>query len=302
MSKDNRLLQEFARFWLEHDTHSVKALAEDLDVSLKHVYAMKKKLVERWGIELTLSKENPKLPRGDMGISPAGRDKLRAVLELVNSLPLAGSQANYDVLADCLYVPLNSDNYIEGVMPTLLQAIAERRVVCMHYRNSKDGNVTVYNVHCYRLVVRGDHLYVYSIDEYNLADYPLNVQLRRLDRIENITLLGDTFAPASFDVESRIDHYFGAFRYDDNQLEQRVRVRFDASKEHIVKDKKRHLTESHEFLEDGSLVWQADMPLVESLVYWIVSYGKFAEVLEPLELRERVREFAEGTVRANAPK
>ena len=70
----------------------------------------------------------------------------------------------------------------------------------------------------------------------------------------------------------------------------------------LSKTKKRHLLEKFEQLEDGSLVWQTEMPLVDSLVYWIVSYGEFAEVLEPPELRQMVREFAEGTVRANAPK
>ena len=199
---------------------------------------MKKKLVDSWGIELALAKENPNVPRGEIGISPAGRDKLRAVLELVDSLPLAGSQANYDVFAECLYVPLNSENYLEGVMSTLLQAIAERRVVHMHYRNSKDGTVLAYHVHCYRLVVRGDHLYVYSADEDNLKKTTPNMQLRRLDRIEHITLLEKTFAPPSFDIEARIDHNFGAFRYGDDEPTQRVRVRFDKSKIHIVKDKK----------------------------------------------------------------
>lgn len=301
MARHDATLFEFASLWLEHDTYNVKDLAEHLDVSLKHVYAMKKKLVESWGIELSLAKENPNVPRGEIGISPAGRDKLRAVLELVDSLPLAAREPDYGVLETALYVPLNSERYLEGVMRTLLQAIAERRVVHMHYRNNQ-GDVTPYEVHCYRLVVRGDHLYVYSADEDNLKKTTPNMQLRRLDRIERIVLLEDTFAPPSFDVEGRIDYNFGAFRYGDDEPTQRVRIRFDKSKVNIVKDKKRHLLEEHETLEDGSLIWQTDMPLVESLVYWIVSYGEFAEVLEPLELRTMVREFAEGTVRVNAPK
>ena len=296
MSKDNRLLQEFARFWLEHSTYNVKTLAEHFNVSRKHIYALKKKL-QAQGIALYLAKDQPDgfpIARGHMAISDQGREQLR------NWLELGSSQTNYHILADALYVPLNSECYIEDVLATLLQAIHERRVVTMRYRNSQNGAQTSYNVHCYRLVVRENHLYVYGIDHISLQE-DRRPQLRRVDRIRAIALCDEYFIKTSEEMERHIDWYFGAFGYGEGQ-DVDVCVHFDKSKTPIVKASKRHIAEEHRELEDGSVLWSTTMPITDSLVRWIVSYGAAAEVLEPSELRQMVREFAEGTVRANAPK
>jgi predicted DNA-binding transcriptional regulator YafY len=48
------------------------------------------------------------------------------------------------------------------------------------------------------------------------------------------------------------------------------------------------------------VVWAIQAPLSDDLVYWIVSYGPHAKVLQPKELRVRVLEWAKGAVDANS--
>ena len=45
--------------------------------------------------------------------------------------------------------------------------------------------------------------------------------------------------------------------------------------------------------DDGRLLFQADYTDIENLVAWILTFGERAEVLEPPEVRERIRSIAE---------
>jgi predicted DNA-binding transcriptional regulator YafY len=310
VARHDATLFDFARWWLEHDTYSVKDLAAHLGVSLKHVYDLKKKLVDSWGIDLALAKENPTVPRGNIGISEAGRDKLRAVLELVDSLPFATGEPDYQALAAALYVPLNNEYEEEDLVAKVLFAINRRRVAHMTYRNSK-GDTNRYHINVFRLFIHRNYLYLCGIDHDTLyqANKPNDYQFRRLDRVLAFTPTEQTFAALSeADINTIIDKRFGAFRYQDTLPDYQVRVRFSPEVAHVVRSTKRHITDNAgkddaaPLEPDGSFIWQAEVPLVNRLVQWLVSYGADAEVLEPAELRTMVREFAEGTVRANAPK
>lgn len=52
--------------------------------------------------------------------------------------------------------------------------------------------------------------------------------------------------------------------------------------------------ESFTFQPDGTLLFSADFTDKDNIIGWITSFGEGAELLEPAELREDIRTFAEG--------
>ena len=44
--------------------------------------------------------------------------------------------------------------------------------------------------------------------------------------------------------------------------------------------------------EDGKLLFTADYTNVDNLTYWLLTFGDKAEVLEPLEVREKLYNIA----------
>lgn len=116
------------------------------------------------------------------------------------------------------------------------------------------------------------------------------VRTFRIDRIQEISLSNETFqAPADFDARTYMER--------STQSQPQVHLRLKFSKEAASIAHSNRLTwEEFEPQPDGSLVVALSVPDLNWAASTALSFGPLVEVLDPPELRQTVREWAQEIV------
>ena len=106
----------------------------------------------------------------------------------------------------------------------------------------------------------------------------------RLDRIEGLTLLDQTFArPTSLPVYARRPEVGPGVE---------ARILFDAQAARWAREAPSFFTIAEEDTTDGGLLVTLRMRQEEDVVQWLLDWGSHARVLEPPSLRQRIAEEA----------
>ncbi|MCP4687805.1 MAG: WYL domain-containing protein, partial [Desulfobacterales bacterium] len=121
-----------------------------------------------------------------------------------------------------------------------------------------------------------------------------DIRIFALDRIKSLERTEETFeAPADFDAEEFMRASFGVFQGEPVH----VKVRFAPEIGGFISEKIWHASQKLYSMEDGSVIFEADVAGVKEIKFWIMTWGAKAEVLEPESLRRDIqREAAEMTV------
>lgn len=166
----------------------------------------------------------------------------------------------------------------------LLLSIAERRIVMISYRSLSSTEAVSYEVHPYALVMHQHSLYLVA----NSRDHD-EIRHFKLNRIEDVELTELKFNPPKFNVREHLADAFGVFQGD---REVRVRVRFLAPVVRYVEESQWHASQRLTRHRDGTLTAEFRLSATEEIKRWVMSFGEYAEVLEPASLRrEMVREL-----------
>jgi predicted DNA-binding transcriptional regulator YafY len=111
----------------------------------------------------------------------------------------------------------------------------------------------------------------------------------RVDRIQKLTVLTKSFEiPGDFDIHRYLENEFK------DQSVIRAQMRFAPEAAHIVKGNS-IIWESIQEEPDGSILATLTAPDLPWLASMTLSFANWATVLEPPELREMVREWAQAT-------
>ena len=113
-----------------------------------------------------------------------------------------------------------------------------------------------------------------------------------LGRIFDAKMLPDVFEiPADFDFHKLTGSHFGV-HWSSNEID--VKIHFDKSVAGYIKERKWHPSQKVEQNPDGSLVLSLTVNHLLELKRWILSWGEVAEVLEPEEFVEEVKQTIMG--------
>ncbi|MCA1570615.1 MAG: transcriptional regulator [Chloroflexi bacterium] len=110
----------------------------------------------------------------------------------------------------------------------------------------------------------------------------------KVERIRSATLTTDRYEiPATFDPDAWLANSWGIWSSDSTPTE-RVRLRFDTSVAHRVREAVWHRSQELIELEDGGVELTVTVAGTVEITPWILSWGDGVEVLEPPSLRENV--------------
>ena len=113
-----------------------------------------------------------------------------------------------------------------------------------------------------------------------------------LGRIIDAKMLPDVFEiPADFDFHKLTGSHFGV-HWSNNEID--VKIYFDRSVAGYINERKWHPSQKVEQNPDGSLVLSLTVNHLLELKRWILSWGEVAEVLEPEEFVEEVKQTIMG--------
>ena len=170
------------------------------------------------------------------------------------------------------------------IIEDLRRAARERLRVSAVYQSVANSEATMRQIDPYALVFRAGLWYV--VGYCHLRSAPRTF---RVDRIQKLTVLTKPFEmPAAFDIHKYLDNEFK------DQPVIRAKLRFIPEAAHIVTGN-RIIWESIHEEQNGSILATLTAPDLPWLASMILSFANWVTVLEPPELREMVRDWAQVT-------
>ena len=101
--------------------------------------------------------------------------------------------------------------------------------------------------------------------------------------------------PADFSIAKHLGDSFGVFK---GKARHRVRIHFDAFAARLVSERQWHASQKMRPLAGGELELSMDLGSLEEVERWMLSWGEHARVMEPTELKKRIRRAAEAMLAA----
>lgn len=165
----------------------------------------------------------------------------------------------------------------------LTLAWAEERVARVWHRK-ETGQVTEYLFSPYFIEPYAIGQAVHVI---GYREPPGALRTLKVERIERIELTMQRYSiPANFDPSELFKHAWGIWFTEEKPVE--VVLKFSPRVAHRVGETRWHRTEQVERLDDGSLLWRAQIAEPQEMMPWIRGWGADCEVIEPAELRQKI--------------
>jgi predicted DNA-binding transcriptional regulator YafY len=179
------------------------------------------------------------------------------------------------------------DTVFYDSLESLFQKIViNRKVIEIVYFTMSRKKMTRREVDPYRLWYVDGGFYLIGY-----CRWKKEIRIFAIDRIKKLHLSDETFeVPDDFDVDELTKYSFGVFH--DEPV--KVRVHFSADVAGYIKEKVWHASQRIEVLDDGSVIFEAEVAGTEEIKFWIMRWGSNAYVLEPEELREEIQSEAAG--------
>lgn len=182
------------------------------------------------------------------------------------------------------YVPLESrKHWLE-----LNGACEHKKVVKITYYSASTGQLTIREIEPYRMVESRGAWYV-------IGWCRLRSGLRQfaLHRIHEYNVSNEYFAPReNVDVDKYLDE---VFLLEHSDSVQRYVIRFDPVATRYVRERKWHKSQEILLHDDGSCTLCFTAASLDEVKRWVLVFGASAEVLEPEDLRDILRqEFETG--------
>ena len=169
----------------------------------------------------------------------------------------------------------------KDILDGLNQAALERRRIEIVYHALKNEE-TVRKVDPYRIWFFEGTIYLIGF-----CHLRRDMRVFVLDRIKGLTTTNEEFEiPDSFDFDDFIGHGFRVMR----GRARPVRIRISPGWARYVGERVWHPSQKTRELEDGGIELSFEAGGLEEICRWVLGLGPEAEVLEPRELREMVKE------------
>ena len=170
------------------------------------------------------------------------------------------------------------------ILEDLRRATREQRQISTLYQSAANAKATKRRIDPYALVLRAGLWYLVGYCHLRAAPRTF-----RVDRIQQLTLLSQPFEmPKGFDIHQHLENEFK------DQSGIRARLKFSPEAAHMVMSN-RLTWESIQERSDGSIITTLSAPDLPRLASFTLSFANWVTVLEPPELRQIVREWAQKT-------
>lgn len=173
----------------------------------------------------------------------------------------------------------------ERFLTDIISAMRDFRVISLCYQGFRHPEPFCFNVRPYCVKYFKQRWYL-------LGDSDLGLRIYSLDRFVDMEELEEHFEiPKGFDAEEYFGNYFGVIIGEEPE-DVKIRVVPDQVK--YFRTLPLHGSQRETVQEDGSSVFSYHIAPTFDFVQEILSHGADVEVLEPIELRERIADNVAG--------
>lgn len=179
------------------------------------------------------------------------------------------------------------------VLEKLTVAWAKNQKVHIWYRSADKGLIKEH-IYCPYFIEAGAvGQAIYVIGE---IEPEFETRTFKIERIERIELMKETYSvPKSFNSDELLSQAWGIWFTDQEPVD--VVLHFSKQVTKRVCETRWHPSEQVIPQDDGSLIWQAKIAEPREMMPWIRGWGCDVEVVKPEDLREKISEDAQKTVK-----
>jgi predicted DNA-binding transcriptional regulator YafY len=210
-----------------------------------------------------------------------------ALAKLENLLPKEQAQEVAWARSSLIATGMNrSDlNALAPILEKLRRAVREHRRVNMYYRSDNNNpKPESREVDPYALVHRWGWWYVVGY-----CHLRQGMRSFRVDRVDSLNLTDQVFQMAAdFNIREYLKQEWKS------QPQIQIRLRFDPQGAHLAQSNRTYW-ESMETQPDGSILVTMNVPELNWAASTVMAYGPLVKAVEPPELLELVREWAQAT-------
>ncbi|RMH69963.1 MAG: WYL domain-containing protein [Gemmatimonadetes bacterium] len=176
-------------------------------------------------------------------------------------------------------------------LPELIDAMTQNRCVQIRYFNTRQNETKIHKVAPVRLCTFNDSLYLWAYSYRREA--PRTFSLANIDQFQPLDEKSDA------EIRAQVNQFYAyAFGMLGSADPVRLSIKFDATvATHIRCRNWSRLDPEFQDHNDGSMTLTVTVAVPEELCNWLRKYDGYAEVLEPLSVREafiaRIRQSAE---------
>ena len=216
-------------------------------------------------------------------------DSLESLFQKIKTTLPSQSRKYLSLIEKSLKVgpkPYKQYGKFREIIEQINEAVINRKIIEIVYFAMGRKKMTRREVAPYRLWYADGGFYLIGY-----CRWRKEIRIFAIDRIKKLRLTDEPFeVPDDFDVDELTKYSFGVF-HDESV---KVRVHFSADVAGYIKEKVWHASQRIEVLDDGSVIFEAEVAGTEEIKFWIMRWGSNAYVLEPEELREEIQSEAAG--------
>ncbi|UCD30357.1 MAG: WYL domain-containing transcriptional regulator [Planctomycetota bacterium] len=207
-----------------------------------------------------------------------------AMMKIESSLPSEIREYCGNLLEniECRFSPMADVSRASGIFERLLQSTRTQEMLKIKYDSYYEKQEIQTRINPYRLVFITRAWYVLGY-----SGMHREIRTFKVERILEAIPTGRQFRP---DPKFDLNTYFGnAWQMIRGDRRYHVRIRFSPKVAGNVEEVLWHATQQTKRLDDGSLLYEADVDGVCEISWWVLGYGKEAMVEGPAALKKIIR-------------
>jgi predicted DNA-binding transcriptional regulator YafY len=178
-----------------------------------------------------------------------------------------------------------TDDRAVAVLEQITRAWSEQRVVRLWYRSPRSGALRQRDLAPFFLEVAGP---AYSCYVIGYDAWAQDLRTFKLDRLERAQMLDKSYQiPLEFDANNYLADSWGIMR-GENLTE--VVLQFSPDVAGLVQERTWHISQTIDELADGALLFSVRVSDPREMRPWIRSWGADVEILEPVSLRDELKQ------------
>lgn len=171
---------------------------------------------------------------------------------------------------------------VRNLFPDIFQAIVQQRTIEAVY-HSQGRNVTRKRlIDPYHILPREHRLYIIGF-----CHEHLDFRIFRLSRFQDVKVLDQVYEKRPFDIRKYMEGTWSIERGNENI---RFVVRFSPNVARYVLEEEMFLKPEFTEEPDGSVLMEVTVNNSNEFLRWLYMYNLDAEIIEPVEYREKMRE------------
>lgn len=159
------------------------------------------------------------------------------------------------------------------------------RALSLNYFSINKNSLTIRKVDPYNLIFKSGAWYIIGY-----CHMKEQVETFKVSRIKSLKITDEIYMrPHSFQLKDYLENCWALFTGE----KTKIIIKFDKDMDSFITDTKWHANQEIKVLEDGAILFSIYVDEIESVKNWVMGFGKNAEIIEPSELRNEIKQEIE---------